>query len=171
MKKLSLKQRAWLRALLDQANPATFMNQSGAARAAGYKCKNDLDFASIGYQNSIKLQEHIAKWQDEVGLSDEALKTRLLKLMDAKETKFIKVKGAINQDDLLPGFFIVGTTGTIEWDKDGKCYGEGDTILMVNMDALEVQRRSLDMGFKVNGTYESVPIKDVLINVRVEHEE
>ncbi len=169
-KKLTLKQRAWLRAFLDSSNPATYFNRAGSAQAAGYRCNSYEAFGSVGHQNFKKLEPLIEQWIEENGLSDTALKAKLLELMEAKETKFIKVKGAINPDDLLSGFSIVGTTGAIEQNKDGNYFGEGDTILMVNMDALEVQRKTLDMGLKVKGLYETIPIKDMTIRVKVTDE-
>ena len=169
-KKLTLKQRAWLRAFLDPSNPSTYFNRARSAQAAGYRCNSYEAFGSMGHQNFKKLEPLIDQWIEENGLSDTALKAKLLELIDAKETKFIKVKGAINPEDLLPGFTIVGTTGAIEEGKDGKFYGDGDTVLMVQMDALEIQRKSLDMGFKVKGVYETLPIKDVTIIARVSAE-
>ena len=165
--KLTLKQRAWLAAFLDATKPETFMNRGGSARAAGYRCNSDMAFYVIGSQNFKKLKNLIDQWLEENGFSETALKVKALSLMEAKETKFIKVKGAVNPDELLPGFTIVGTTGAIEQDKDGRYFGDGDTVLMTQMDAIEVQRKTLDMGFKVKGLYENDGPGDLTIRVRV----
>jgi hypothetical protein len=115
--KLSL----WFRAFIDETNPATFMNQTGAAKAAGYRCTTDESFRAIGYQNFTKLHNRIELWLDEMGLSDTRLMLKLIELLEAKETKYFQ--------------------------KDGVVTDQRD------VEALEVQRRTLDMIFRMKGMY------------------
>ena len=49
----------------------------------------------MGETNYRKFTKEIATWLDEVGLSENALKTKLLNLLDAKETKFFADKGIV----------------------------------------------------------------------------
>ena len=122
------KQYPWLQAYLNEANPATYMNQTGAARAAGYPEKSCM---AIGWQNYRKLQGRISKWLDEVGLSEDRLKKKLADLMDAKETKFFQHEGIVTQQ--------------------------------IDVEALGIQTKALDMALKVKGMYapERVQVEDV----------
>lgn len=58
---------------------------------------------------------------DEVGLSDNHLKAKLLSLLDAKESKFFA--------------------------------HQGDVVTTREVEALEIQRKTLDMALKVKGLY------------------
>jgi hypothetical protein len=83
------KQAAWLRAYLDESNPATFMNATGAARAAGYAARKgakDPEHAlqQMGHENLKKLEPLINEWMDEVGLSEARLKRKLVEGLDAE---------------------------------------------------------------------------------------
>ena len=115
------KLNLWLKAFIDETNPATFMNQTGAAKAAGYRCTTDESFRAIGYQNFTKLHNRIELWLDEMGLSDARLMLKLIELLEAKETKYFQ--------------------------KDGVVTDQRD------VEALEVQRRTLDMIFRMKGMY------------------
>ena len=84
----------WLRAYLDESNTATFLQKTGAARAAGYP---DKSCGQIGWENYKKLENRIATWTEEVGLSEKRLKQKLLSLTEAKETKFFQHEGIVTQ--------------------------------------------------------------------------
>jgi len=85
----------WFYHYTNDACPRTFLSNIEAARAAGYKTKNELSLAQIGYQNSKKLSDKLNDWMDEVGLSDAVLKKKLLSLMEATETKFFQHEGVV----------------------------------------------------------------------------
>jgi phage terminase small subunit len=91
------KLNVWLHHYLDQTNPDTFLNKTESARAAGYKTKDPHRLGEIGYQNSKKLQKRINTWLDESGLSEAALKEKLVELLFAKETKFFQKDGKITE--------------------------------------------------------------------------
>lgn len=93
-KALTGKQRLWLAAYLDQGSD-TFMHATNSARAAGYSAKTEANLAEIGYRNKKSLQPYINEWLDEEGLSDNALKLKLVELLDAKETKFFAHEGEV----------------------------------------------------------------------------
>lgn len=117
------KLNVWLSYYIDASNPRTYLNKTESARAAGYKTKIEQSLATIGCENYRKLYVEIEKWLDEQGLSENSLKTKLLSLMDAKETKFFAHEGVVTDER--------------------------------EVEALEIQRRALDMAFKVKGSYES----------------
>ncbi|MCK5018042.1 MAG: hypothetical protein KAS32_13380 [Candidatus Peribacteraceae bacterium] len=118
---MATKKEIWLRYFLDDSNPATYMNRTQSAMAAKYNAKSYDDFAHIGANNFKRCKKIISKWLDEQGLSEAALKTKLITLLDAKETKFFAYEGVITDER--------------------------------EVNAIETQRRSLDMAFKVKGTY------------------
>ena len=86
---LTPKQRKWLNSYLD------CFDQTKASRDAGYKCKNENGFQVIGHQNYLKLKPIVEKWLAEEGLSDDRIKAKIAKGLEAKETKFFADKGKI----------------------------------------------------------------------------
>jgi hypothetical protein len=159
---LTGKQKPWLRAYLDESNPKTFLNKTAAARAAGYRCKNDNGFICIGQQNYLKLQDHIEKWLDEEGLSENRLKMKLLSLVEAKQHYFQKIKGHVKPEDLPPGVVIMSVSHKMSWagkGEDAEPFDDGDTVVAIPVEALETQRRTLEMAMKVKGMYAPEQIK------------
>lgn len=128
MAKRISKLNAWLKAFIDETCPSTFLNKSESARVAGYKTKSEESLRQIGCQNFTKLTDKVEKWLDENGLSDNALKLKLLSLMEARETKFFSAPV-----------------------KDEK--GEVTDIFVkeIEVEAIETQRKTLDMALKVKG--------------------
>lgn len=150
------KQRPFLRAYLDETNPETYLNALASAKAAKYKAKNDNSFGAIGCENLKKLNSRIEKWLDEEGLSAKRLKLKLLSLIEAKQTHFHKVKGHVKPEDLPPGVIVIAESNKIALSgkgDDAEPFDDGDTIVAIPTDALETQRRSLDMALKVRGEY------------------
>jgi len=147
------RRNLWFSYFTDSSNKRTFLNRKESVRAAGYKTKNEESLRVMGHQNFLKLTDKINIWLDEVGLSENTLKMKLVGLMDARETKFQTMKGAVDKEQLPVNVNILATTGKIETDEDGEHYGSGDTLLAIEVDAIETQRRSLDMAIKVKGVY------------------
>ena len=85
----------WFKHFTNEQNRITFLNKTASAKAAKYNAKTDTAFRSIGYQNFTKLHKKIAKWLNDIGLSDESLKVKLLDLINAKETKFFQKDGVV----------------------------------------------------------------------------
>lgn len=152
----TLKQRLWLKAFLNRDNPSTFLNKTESARYAKYNCENEESFASIGNQNFRKLQPSIQTWIDEEGLDDINLKAKLISLIDAKQVLFHKVKGNVDPDCLPPGAFIVTESSILAYRGKGEEKQEiddGDTIVALPVQALETQRKSLEMAMKIKGMF------------------
>ena len=153
------KLNLWFYHYTNDACPRTFLNASESVISAKYKTKNPESIRTIGYQNFTKLTDRVNSWMDDVGLSEAALKKKLLSLMEAKETKFQKIKGAVTDSDLSGGVSALATSGAIETGEDGKEYSTGDTLLGITVDAIETQRRSLDMAFKIKDMYAAKKIE------------
>lgn len=111
----------WFKHFTNEACQTTFLNRKEAARAAGYKANSEAALRAIGSQNFTKLSTEIDKWLNEAGLSENALKIKLLGLLEAKETKFFQKDGVVTDER--------------------------------NVEALETQRRTLDMALKIKGIY------------------
>jgi len=144
----------WLRAFLNEACKTTFLNSKESAKKAGYNAKSNHVFAVIGCANFRRKQKEIELWLDENGLSKNALKTKLIQLMDIEETKIITVSGKVDQDK-LPGFCrFITETETKKYTNDtndGDSVIEYKTVLAINSKAIETQRKTLDMALKVRG--------------------
>lgn len=147
------KLNLWFKHFTDEACSTTFLHRTESARAAGYKTEKEESLQQIGWQNFKKLTEKIEKWLDEAGLSENALRLKLLSLMEADETKLITIKGDIEKDDLPPGCQIITTSKQKKLNASGKEYTEINNIIAIDMAAKETQRRTLDMALKVRGMY------------------
>jgi hypothetical protein len=147
------KLNLWLKYFLDESCSTTFLNKKESARKANYNCTTEDSLRNVGHQNFIKLADKIEKWLDEHGLSENSLKIKLISLLNAKETKFLKVKGAIKQENLAPGCIVLGTSGEIETTKDGISFGDGDTLIAVETEAIETQRKTLETAMKFKGMF------------------
>jgi len=122
------KRTVWLRHYLDESNPATFLNKVGSVKAAGYKCNGEPSCRSLGSENFTYHADIIGKWLDENGLSEEALKIKLLSLMDATEEKFFSAP-VKDENGIVTHMHIESRI----------------------VPAIESQRKSLDMALKVKG--------------------
>jgi len=148
------KLNIWLKHFLNGDCSTTFLNKTESAKKAKYKCSTDDSFRNVGHQNFTKLSAKINTWLEENGLSDNALKIKMLRLLDAKESKFQKVKGAVTSKNLDPNVKKVVESGAIEFDKDGeKEFGTRETLIQIDVENLELQRRTLDMAFKMKNLY------------------
>lgn len=144
---------AWLKAYLREGSP-TFLNATAAAIKAGYKAKSSHSFEQIGFANRKRFESKIATWLDEHGFSEARLKTKVLELMEAKETVFHKIKGAVLQSSLPEGHRVVATSGTVITTKDGgSVYGDGDSLLEIDVQNYGVQVKSVEMALKVKGLF------------------
>lgn len=125
MSKLNL----WFQFFIDDCNKTTYLNKTESAIAAGYKCrtKNAQDcFCQIGCQNFTKLKDRVGKWYDDVGLSENMLKNKILELMSVKEKKFFSAP-LKDADGIVTGIHIEH----------------------VEVEAIETQRKTLELGCKV----------------------
>lgn len=127
------KRTIWLKYYLDETNPATFLNKVGSVKAAGYKCNGEPSCAALGCENFTYHKEIIGKWLDENGLSEAALKIKLLSLMDVSEKKYFSAP-------------VKDEAGIVT-----HIHIESKTV-----PAIETQRRTLDMSLKVRGLYKPV---------------
>lgn len=154
---LTDKQKLWFHCYTDETNSLTFLNGTQSALVA-YNTDSDNSARQIGHENLRKLAPHIDSWMEEYGFSERALKRKVKQLMSAKETKFHKLKGAVSQDELEPGQRVVCTSGRVHWDEDENGeetmkYGEGDTLIAIDVENKELQRRTTDMAIKMKGLY------------------
>ena len=162
--KLQGKLSAWLKAYLDNSNPATFLNKAGSARAAKYNCAHAQSFANMGGQNYIKLQNRIELWLDDHGLTKENNKKKLLQLSEAQETKVITVEGKVKPESLPDNFTIVTESVQEKYTKEGSKYEQIKTVISYTLAANETQRRTTDMMIKVLGQYATEKINVTLDN-------
>jgi len=135
MAKLS-KLNLWLSHFLNSNNSSTFLNRVESAKRAGYNCSTDESFRSVGTQNFTKCTDKINQWLEDNGLSENALKLKLLSLLEAKETKFFQHEGIVSDQR--------------------------------EVDAIETQRRTLDMAMKLKGLYAPTKFEHALVDVSMD---
>ncbi len=110
----------------------------------------------MGYENFIILEPEIAKRLDATVFSESALTSKHSELLGARKTAFHKVKGKVNGEDLPEGVRIIAESDRMSIAGQGEeamPYDDGETLLAINVADPEVQRKSLDMAYKVKGTY------------------
>lgn len=145
------KKQIWLKLYLDEGS-ATFMNATEASAKAGFKCRTRYDHTRNGHKMLKAWAPDIERWVDEHGLSDARLKAKLLGLLDAKKTEFYLVRGKVDQGD-LPAGCRVYFAGVQEKGAGKSKNTETHTLVAVDVEEPELQRRSLDMAFKAKGLY------------------
>ena len=146
----------WYKFYIDENNPATFLNKTASAKAAQYKCTSETSFNSVGYQNFRKLQDRISGWLDDNKFSMAALKNKHAELLETKRTIFQKIKGQVDASDLPKNTFVIAEGKKLmglDGDDDRDVYDDGDTLLAINVADPEIQRKALDMAYKVKGEY------------------
>jgi hypothetical protein len=91
------------------------------------------------------------------GITDDFLVKQLKKEFRSKEPKIIKVKGAVSQNDLPPGFKLIATSGTLSYQEgdDGQeeVYGSGDSIIQYKVHNIGISQRARMDVHKLKGHY------------------
>jgi len=91
------------------------------------------------------------------GIDDDFLIRQLKREFRAKEPKIIKVKGAINPEDLPAGFKVIASTGVIEHRKEGdedvSFYSDGETIVQYKVHLIGTSQKARMDAHKLRGDY------------------
>ena len=100
------------------------------------------------------------------GINSKFLITRLKREFNAKESRIIKVKGAIKQEELPKGFKIIGTSGFLAYTKKGEqVFGDGDTIIHYAPWNIGVQQRAREDVHKLRGDYAAEKTEDQQLTI------
>ena len=75
---------------------------------------------------------------------------RLRQALNAKETKVVKLKGAVTQDALPKGFVSVVNTGTVVRGKDGMDYGDGDSLIKYDVVAHGPRLKAIELALTLH---------------------
>jgi hypothetical protein len=142
----------WLKHYLNEACSTTFLNKTESARKARYNA-NENSLRQIGCQNYTKLKDEITKWLDEFGLSENALKESVIRGFKIKESKIINVKGTVEESELPEGTRLLLSGSLIKYDKHGNEYTELTSVIAIDVDSIEIQRKFIEMGIKIRGLY------------------
>lgn len=60
-----------------------------------------------------------------------------------KKTITVKLKGAVNDKDLPKWCKVIAITGLTTYDKEGEaCHGDGETLLAIDVEALDIQQKA-----------------------------
>lgn len=73
--------------------------------------------------------------------------------INAKETKLIKVKGAITKGDLPKGFKIVATSGHLSYDEDQEVFGNGETVIRYDPANMGIRQKARQDLHKLRADY------------------
>lgn len=91
------------------------------------------------------------------GITDKFLITRLKRGFNAKTPVNIKIKGAVNPDDLPKGYKIIATSGVLTYDKEGKrVFSDGETIIRFDYWDMGIQEGARKDTHKLRGDYPAV---------------
>lgn len=100
------KANVWFFHYTDKSNPKTFMNATESARLAGFNCKSERNFRSVGWLMRKRMDDQIAKWLKKYGLSDSVLYKKLLDLMDATEVRHFQKDGKVTDTRVIRALSI-----------------------------------------------------------------
>lgn len=145
------KINCWFKHYTNETCPSTFLNKYQSAVKAGYKGKDKNSFRCIGYQNAIKLHDKISAWLDEAGLSETALKLKVVSLLEVEETKIMAIKGTLKKEDLPDNCKLIASSEQEKLNASGDKYTETNNLIGIDLKANEIQRRTLDMAIKIRG--------------------
>lgn len=136
---ISIQERKWLAAYLDEDNPDAFFNVPGAAKAAGFQSKNKHGLTKVGQRCLRKLRPHIKRWLDDVGLSEEKIRMKIMQGLDCRETRFFSHLGNVTDErDVIPWairakFYELAARTTDGMMKDRqKGDGVGNVTVVIN---------------------------------------
>lgn len=91
------------------------------------------------------------------GITEEYLVRKLKQEFNAKEPKIIKVKGAVDDDDLPRGYKKITTSGTIitivKEDGFEQAAGDGDTIIQHKVNLIGIRQKARMDSHKLRGDY------------------
>jgi hypothetical protein len=109
-------------------------------------------------ENAVQAAKEVGdlrhKALEDAGLTFEYTIKLLKKELHAKKSERLKVKGAVNPDNVGRGRRILATSGVIETDKDGdQYYSDGDTVIEWDeVDWTTRQKARMDL-HKLRGDY------------------
>jgi hypothetical protein len=148
-KGLRPEQDLWLRRFLDVTDKACFMRPEQTAKAIGKSANFGL------FQKNI-LGPRIKSFLSTCGLDEQSLRCKLVELLHVRTTKTMVIPGQVEEWELPDAVRILGV-----FQRD-KVVGVGEfmttvredvTLVCIDEEAPDLQRRALDMAFKINGTY------------------
>lgn len=145
-------ERLWFFHFTDATNPDTFLKPGPSAIAAGYKCKNKLSYDKQGYKVKVQLAPMVDGWLDEVGLSEQTLKLKLVSLLEAKETKLVSMKGGLTDQSEGTKQVAVSSQSKVIGGADGfREYQEEHTLVAIDVENLSIQEKVLTTALKIKG--------------------
>jgi hypothetical protein len=145
----SEQMRLWFFYFTAQDNPDTFLKPGPSAKAAGYRCRNKNNFCKVGWAVKKKLAPHVEAWLKDYGLDEQSLKMRLIKLMEARETRFIKINGT--PIELADGVRQLAETVQSKISACGDSYNEEHSILAFEIENLGIQLKATETALKMQG--------------------
>lgn len=146
---LTFEQIKFLSAYLDADNPRTFMRYGPSAQAAGRK-------SDWGARQKCALEPRIRAFLADAGLDETSLRSKLASLLHGRESKIQVVQGSVEPWAVHPNVTVIG-----EFTRE-KAVGKGEnaeviqetvTVLAIDQEAPELQRKALDMALKLDGHY------------------
>jgi len=75
---------------------------------------------------------------------------RLRQSLNAKETKVIKLKGAIGKNELPKGFDLIVNTGSLITSKDGEVFGDGESLIRYDVISHSPRLRAIDLALQLH---------------------
>jgi len=99
---LKIRERLFLKAYLDDANPATFFMIAKSAEVAGY-AGSHTNLHNRGTECLRRLRPYIRAWLDDIGVSEEKILKGIAQGLDCEETKFFAHQGkVITEKNVIP---------------------------------------------------------------------
>lgn len=110
----------------------------------------DLTDEQIGAEAAYNARQETVRLLQEKGPKLEKILLRLRQSLNAQETKIVKLKGAVNQNDLPKGFRLIANTGIVLQNDDGNQFGNGESLIAYDLIAHGHRLRAIDLALQLH---------------------
>lgn len=87
------------------------------------------------------------------GITEKYLVRKLKRELNAKETKTVKIKGAVDKTSLPRGFKVVAESGKIKETEGGEVFSDGDTVIHYDVVEWSTRQKARMDAHKLMGHY------------------
>ena len=111
---------------------------------------------NIGEIADYNVRQKTIQLLQEKGPNLDKVLLRLRQALNAKETKVIKLKGAITKNELPKGFDLIINTGLVIENKDGESFGTGESLVSYDLIAHGHRLKAVDLALQLHDAMPSL---------------
>jgi len=105
----------------------------------------------IGHEAGQDVRRETSRLLKEKGPSLDRTLLRLRQALNAKDTRVVKLKGAVSEEAMPKGFGLVVTTGAVVRGEDGMmAYGDGDSLIKYDVVAHGPRLKAIELALTLH---------------------